>query len=146
MELQRLVEIITEEVIAARDVDLAGSVPQGLPHVVALSPLVEQPLRVVLDDDPEPAAVGGGLEVAAVTVKFVDVNIDFTGLSNPTCAVVAPAGTVTLSKVSLTTCTPALCAWPIQAAVSPVYPDPMKVMTVPGGPEVGENEVYPGCG
>lgn len=83
--------------------------------------------------------VGAGAGVVAfVTVKTTDVKCEFCGLTKPKCAEVASAGTVTFTKVSLTTWTLASCAAPIHTCVKPVNPVPGTVMIVPGGPEVGE--------
>ena len=88
---------------------------------------------------PEPAAAGGvGVVVAFVTVKVADVKCENCGLMKPRCAVVASLGTVTFTKVSLTTWTLASCAAPIHTCVNPVKPVPGIVMMVPGGPEAGE--------
>ena len=85
------------------------------------------------------AGTGVGAGVAAfVTVKTTDVKCEFCGLMKPKCAVVASAGTVTFTKVSLTTWTLASCAAPIHTCVKPVNPLPGTVMIVPGGPERGE--------
>ncbi len=89
--------------------------------------------------------VGAGA-AAFVTVKRTDVKCEFCGLMKPKCAVVASFGTVTFTKVSLTTWTLASCAAPIHTCVRPVNPVPGTVMMVPGGPEVGEKPEGIGVG
>ena len=62
------------------------------------------------------------------------------------CPVVAPAGTVTFAWVSLRTVRTALCVVPTHADVEPVKPEPVTVMIVPVGPELGEKLVIFCCG
>ena len=53
---------------------------------------------------------------------------------------------MTCAEVLLTTLSTALCAEPIQAVVDPVKPEPVTNITVPVGPEAGENPLMLCCG
>jgi len=81
-----------------------------------------------------------------VTVKLADVNHECCGLMKPRCAVVACGDTVTLTIWSLTTWMGEFLELPIHIWVRPSKPLPLTVMTVPGGPDIGENVVGMGWG
>src|SRR6187401_1240420 len=80
---------------------------------------------------------GGGVAPPDVTVNAVALNETLEALNRAIAPVVASAGMVTRAWLSLTTLTPASCAAPTHAALSPLKPDPFRVTTVPTGPELG---------
>jgi hypothetical protein len=92
----------------------------------------------------ETVAVGFG---AAVTVKSVEEKPQFVPLPTASCCmpVAASAGTVILTCVLLTLVMPASWAEPTHAAVIPDRPVPVRVISVPTGPDVGVNDVIEGC-
>lgn len=84
--------------------------------------------------------VAGGV-VAAMNVKEPGEKAACWELKTAIWPVLPSAGTVILIWLSLTTCNEASCALPIQTELEPVKPDPFIVMTVPTGPDSGENEL-----
>ena len=80
------------------------------------------------------------------TLNEVAVNAAWAGLKIPMAPVVAPAGIVTRTRVSLMTFTVAFCAAPTHARFVPVKPVPFNVTTVPTRPDLGEKLEMLCCG
>jgi hypothetical protein len=73
-------------------------------------------------------------------------NAEWAGLSTAIFPLVASAGTVIFSWVSLTTCVLASCPLPIHALSTPVNPLPVTVTTPPLATLDGEKLDMVGCG